>query len=44
MDALPISKHNILLFSKSLEFFTNSLQHKNDNIANFILALPLGIN
>ena len=28
----------------TLEFFTNSPQYKNANIANFILALPLKIN
>ena len=26
------------------EVFTNSSQHKNDNIANFVLALPLEMN
>ena len=28
----------------TIEFFTNSPQHKNANIANFTLALPLEIN
>ena len=27
-----------------LEFFTNSPQCKNANIANFVLAVPLGID
>ena len=27
-----------------IEVFINSLQYKNDNIANFVLALPLKIN
>ena len=28
----------------SIEFFTNSGQYKNANIANFVLPLPLKIN
>ena len=28
----------------SLGFFTNSPQHKNNNIANLFLALPLEMN
>ena len=28
----------------TIEFFTNSLQHKNANIANFVLAVPLERN
>ena len=27
-----------------LEFFTNSPQYRNANIANFVLAVPLGID
>ena len=27
-----------------MEFFTNFPNYKNANIANFVLALPLGIN
>ena len=28
----------------AIEFFTSSLQYKNANIANFVLALPLEIS
>ena len=37
------SKSNNRL-SKSIEFFTNSPQYKNANIANFILAMPFRID
>ena len=33
-----------LLLPVLLEFFTNCPQYKNANIANFILAVPLGID
>ena len=33
-----------LYFYPSIQFFTNSQQYKNTNIANFILAVPLEIN
>ena len=32
------------ILNEMLEFFTVSPQHKNVNVANFVLALPLKIN
>ena len=39
-----ITTRVFLLFCALLEFFANSLQYKNANIANFVLALPIKIN
>ena len=30
--------------SQPIRFFTNSVQYKNANIANFVLAVPLEMN
>ena len=36
--------HCTVFMSMALEFFTNSPQYKNANIANFVLVMPLDIN
>ena len=33
-----------LIAASTTEFFTNSRQYKNANIANFVLAVPLEMN
>ena len=43
---LAIFKYNVyfVILNQTIEFFTNSPQHKNANIANFVLVVPFKIN
>ena len=46
MEETPFADVSLRLcpLSRQIEVFTNSLQHKNTNIANFVLAVPFEMN